>query len=137
MTALSHCGEVQNADHGSSNLLPPIIVNLSPFGCRKTSVCELLPNGDNVDGVKAIGHKEKDGGGVLNDFGDAFDTAGRSWSMELCMADSDGDGQTNGEELGDPCCEWTKESGDAPLWTSGVSNPGDDTSTSDTTKWPA
>jgi hypothetical protein len=26
--------------------------------------------------------------------------------VELCNADSDGDGKTNGEELGDPCCVW-------------------------------
>lgn len=25
---------------------------------------------------------------------------------ELCNEDSDGDGKTNGEELGDPCCVW-------------------------------
>jgi hypothetical protein len=25
---------------------------------------------------------------------------------ELCKADSDEDGKTNGEELGDPCCVW-------------------------------
>ena len=27
-------------------------------------------------------------------------------SAELCNEDSDGDGRTNGEELGDPCCVW-------------------------------
>jgi hypothetical protein len=26
--------------------------------------------------------------------------------LELCSEDSDGDGYTNGEELGDPCCTW-------------------------------
>ena len=26
------------------------------------------------------------------------------------MTDSDGDGRTNGEELGDPTCEWQKSS---------------------------
>jgi hypothetical protein len=29
-----------------------------------------------------------------------------TWTKELCEADSDGDGQTNGQELGDPCCVW-------------------------------
>ena len=28
------------------------------------------------------------------------------WTRELCEKDSDGDGFTNGEELGDPCCIW-------------------------------
>jgi hypothetical protein len=26
------------------------------------------------------------------------------WTQTLCLADSDGDGQSNGQELGDPCC---------------------------------
>ncbi len=28
------------------------------------------------------------------------------WTKELCEMDSDEDGATNGEELGDPCCKW-------------------------------
>lgn len=32
--------------------------------------------------------------------------AGNQWTLELCQRDSDGDGQTNGEELGDPDCIW-------------------------------
>ena len=31
---------------------------------------------------------------------------GHVWNRALCMADSDGDGATNGEELGDPNCVW-------------------------------
>ncbi|KAG1702284.1 hypothetical protein DVH05_010074 [Phytophthora capsici] len=96
-----------------------------------------LPNGENVTGVKAIGHTDPNGGGIRNAFGRAFYDAGHAWTKELCMSDSDRDGQTNGEELGDPCCEWTEESAKAPLWTSGVSNPGDDASTSNKAKWPA
>ena len=30
-----------------------------------------------------------------------------TWSAELCNADSDEDGRTNGEELGDPDCQWS------------------------------
>ncbi|ETI35113.1 hypothetical protein F441_18358 [Phytophthora nicotianae CJ01A1] len=96
-----------------------------------------VPNGRNVEGVKAIGHTNVNGGGIRNAFGRAFYDAGHAWTKELCMADSDRDGQTNGEELGDPCCEWTVESAKDPLWTSGVSNPGDDASTSNETMWPA
>lgn len=36
--------------------------------------------------------------------------------------DSDGDGMPNGEELGDPDCEWTP--GSSPKYTSGLSHPG-------------
>ena len=38
------------------------------------------------------------------------------------MKDSDGDGRTNGEELGDPDCTWVP--GTAPKFTSGLSHPG-------------
>ncbi|KAL7684391.1 hypothetical protein Plhal304r1_c036g0111501 [Plasmopara halstedii] len=95
-----------------------------------------VPNGANVDGVKAIGHTNSGGGGARNAFGIKFSDAGHTWTTELCTEDSDGDGQTNGEELGDPCCEWTSESAKAALWSSGVSNPGDAASTSDETLWP-
>jgi hypothetical protein len=43
----------------------------------------------------------------------------------LVHLDSDEDGQTNGEELGDPCGVWLK--GDDPLYEE-ISNPGDDQS---------
>ena len=35
-----------------------------------------------------------------------FAQQGRAWTLELCEKDSDGDGFTNGEELGAPCCVW-------------------------------
>ena len=40
----------------------------------------------------------------------------------LCLLDSDGDGRTNGVELGDPNCTWTVTNG-ATL-TPAVSHPG-------------
>mmetsp|Transcript_50422 Transcript_50422/g.109514 ORF Transcript_50422/g.109514 Transcript_50422/m.109514 type:complete len:255 (+) Transcript_50422:113-877(+) len=43
---------------------------------------------------------------LLNAFGEAFRKEGLKWSLALCQADSDGDGLSNGEELGDPCCQW-------------------------------
>ena len=33
-------------------------------------------------------------------------TPAHDWTKALCQADSDGDGRTNGEELGDPNCNW-------------------------------
>lgn len=61
----------------------------------------------------AIGHTDCRGGSVkgsdgsfLNAFGRAFRDAGYQWTQDLCEADSDGDGRSNGEELGDPCCVW-------------------------------
>jgi hypothetical protein len=44
-----------------------------------------------------------------------------SWPM-LWMLDSDGDGQTNGQELGDPCGVW--RSGQPAPRTTNISNPG-------------
>ncbi|KAL4233043.1 hypothetical protein ACF0H5_007729 [Mactra antiquata] len=42
-----------------------------------------------------------------NPFGQDFIASGHVWTTSLCQADSDGDGATNGEELGDPNCVWT------------------------------
>jgi stearoyl-CoA desaturase (delta-9 desaturase) len=56
-----------------------------------------------------------------NEFGRDFFRAGHSWTRELCMADSDGDGMTNGEELGDPECIWRV--GEAPAYDN-VTHPG-------------
>ncbi|ETM98389.1 hypothetical protein PPTG_19509 [Phytophthora nicotianae INRA-310] len=41
-------------------------------------------------------------------------TLGKLWTKELCEADSDSDGQTIGQELGDPCCEWNDETVSTP-----------------------
>ncbi|VDP84394.1 unnamed protein product [Echinostoma caproni] len=45
----------------------------------------------------------------------------QNWT-QLCRLDSDGDGLTNGQELGDPNCEWTK--GQTPSRTTNLSHPG-------------
>jgi hypothetical protein len=62
----------------------------------------LNPNGNNT-GVAAIGHINTAGGGKTNQYGSDFDKIGKkNWNQALCQRDSDGDGQTNGLELGDP-----------------------------------
>lgn len=40
----------------------------------------------------------------------------------LCDSDSDGDGMTNGAELGDPDCDWVK--GQTPKRTENITHPG-------------
>ncbi|KAE9045821.1 hypothetical protein PR003_g2188 [Phytophthora rubi] len=70
-----------------------------------------IPNGNGVSGVHALGHVNPSGGGATNAFGSAFEAAGHQWTAGLCQEDSDGDGATNGEELGDPCCSWTPSAG--------------------------
>ncbi|OQR89396.1 isoamyl acetate-hydrolyzing esterase, partial [Thraustotheca clavata] len=69
--------------------------------------CEKIPNGDSVPRVLAVGHVDPFGGGKYTQFGLDFMKANYRWSKTLCEMDSDGDGATNGEELGDPCCHWS------------------------------
>jgi MYXO-CTERM domain-containing protein len=62
-------------------------------------------------------HNNADGGGgcasppCLNQFGTAFNANGRTWNAALAALDSDGDGYTNGEELGDPEGMWRPSMG--------------------------
>lgn len=85
-----------------------------------------MPNGDRVtrNGVAwpGVGHFAAGGGGPRNAFGTAFQAAGRQWTKALCEQDSDGDGQSNGFELGDPNCEWTV--GATPARITDISHPG-------------
>lgn len=74
-----------------------------------------IPNGQKVPNPTipgsvwaGVGHENVGGGGARNPFGLDFAKAGYQWTKELCEMDSDGDGRTNGEELGDPDCEWEK-----------------------------
>jgi hypothetical protein len=91
-----------------------------------------LPNGmassDPSSGLKclALGHDKCVPGATRNTFGLDFKAAGLAWNTEFCMKDSDGDGLTNGEELGDPCCLWTPEN-KSPVGfrTTMLSHPGD------------
>lgn len=59
-------------------------------------------------------------------FANAYVSNGRKWTRALCVADSDNDGQSNGLEMGDPCCLWTV--GAAPMFSTGLSDPNSATS---------
>lgn len=62
-----------------------------------------------------MGHVNRESGGPnFNAFGAEFKRSGRNWAA-VCALDSDGDGMTNGEELGDPNCTWTVGAGDEGL----------------------
>ena len=78
------------------------------------------PNSRPTADIAAVG----EAGGVLltNPFGAAF-AADPSWAA-LCPLDSDGDGFTNGEELGDPDCVWVAGGGARPKRTDMLSHPG-------------
>ncbi|EQC41591.1 hypothetical protein SDRG_01551 [Saprolegnia diclina VS20] len=97
-----------------------LLLGLSaPLVVARAEYVSRLPNGNNVASSAMIGHVGS--GASLNAFGRDFDG---KWTVSLCQKDSDGDGQTNGQELGDPCCVWS-EGGAPPLQTRGLSNPGD------------
>eukprot|EP00756_Hemistasia_phaeocysticola_P057101 Hpha_TRINITY_DN33731_c0_g1::TRINITY_DN33731_c0_g1_i1::g.25090::m.25090 len=93
-----------------------------------------IPNGKNVvvngSPWPGVGHVATAGGGPRNQFGTDFETAGKTWTTAFCQMDSDGDGETNGEELGDPQCTWTKGSADPTKTSGSVTHPGLDTSNS-------
>ena len=58
----------------------------------------------------------------MSEFGKHFREADYKWSKELCLQDSDGDGEPNGVELGDPCCLW--QEGELPSRSWQLSDPG-------------
>ena len=104
------------------------IVNCATIAMAYPDFVNRIPNGGNVPNScsegstwSAPGHKNPSGGGATNVFGTAFESAGNSWTAALCQADSDGDGKTNGEELGDPNCTWQK--GDTNPTGSPISHP--------------
>lgn len=85
------------------------IPNGKQFQCI---ACHTSPGGPRNNFGKDIGSKYLDMSGNVK------------WGPELAKLDSDGDGFTNGEELGDP--EGTWKIGDPdPVVMSGIYNPGD------------
>ncbi|XP_071097307.1 DBH-like monooxygenase protein 1 [Haliotis cracherodii] len=87
-----------------------------------------IPNGRNLphpcvagEMWQGVGHSNPAGGGDRNQFGIDFASQGRTWA-NVCNMDSDGDGMTNGQELGDPQCIWT--TGATPARTTGLTHPG-------------
>ena len=111
----------------------PSLLRLKLFLCLILS-CEALqsfvtriPNGDKVVGPtgepwNGVGHIRPNGGGERNQFGKDFASAGYKWTADLCQKDSDCDGRTNGQELGDPHCTW--EEGKTPEVQDGITHPG-------------
>ena len=77
-----------------------------------------LPNG-NKYGI-TLGHP---GGATkkATPFALSFYSAGQKWGKAFCQADSDGDGQSNGLEMGDPCCIWA--AGKTPMIATDLSDP--------------
>lgn len=108
-------------------LLAALLAALAPPAAAYQSYQGRVPNGNKIrdgnnDPWPGVGHKARNGGGPRNAFGSDFDAAGKSWTSSLCRKDSDGDGLTNGQELGDPDCKWSP--GATPQFDTGLSHPG-------------
>ncbi|XP_041370326.1 peptidyl-glycine alpha-amidating monooxygenase-like [Gigantopelta aegis] len=106
-----------------------VLLTLVSWSCGFKRYQTLIPNGDRVphpctkDSVwGGVGHIIPEGEGRRNAFGEHFQLNGKRWTRELCLMDSDTDGRTNGEELGDPDCVWRP--GQVPSRTVNVSHPG-------------
>ena len=59
------------------------------------------------------------------------------WDTCLCQTDSDGDGMTNGEELGDPECLWVEGDADpsGDVTHPGICTPLDDAACIEVNSW--
>jgi len=115
-----------------------IVLSTSSIVRAHSNFANLIPNGHNVVGASntpwpAVGHvgprpltAAQDihigGGFPRNPFGLDFAHGGFKWTPELCAKDSDGDGVTNGHELGDPECLW--EPGRTPAREQNITHPG-------------
>ncbi|CAG5134167.1 unnamed protein product [Candidula unifasciata] len=106
------------------------LTTVAAFG----SFQSLIPNGAKVPDPcsttgglwSGVGHLVPGGGGLRNPFGSDFQLAGHAWNEILCKKDSDGDGKTNGEELGDPECGWSTTNGaslETPTGQPGICEP--------------
>ena len=118
---------------------PAIVAIFLGFGSfqsveARSSRVNQVPNGTVIGCVAC--HVNPAGGGTRNDFGKqveanfltAFDFTGQvMWGAELAALDADGDGVSNGAELGDPDGVWNRgeDAGDPDLAT----RPGDAAST--------
>jgi hypothetical protein len=88
---------------------------------------DTIPNGNRIS---CVGCHTDDVGPDLNPFGTSIlgtlnapvDAGGMPNWAEVRALDSDGDGQSNGQELGDPCGTW--QVGQPEPRITGISNPG-------------
>jgi hypothetical protein len=106
---------------GPFQLLPTLALFLAVTAQAEERFVSMIPNGKVSNCLNC--HLRAAGDGPRNAFGNAVNNALRSnrnfWTASLAALDSDGDGFTNGEELGDPEGDGTAVAG------ARVTNPGD------------
>ncbi len=112
----------------TTTLLVAVVLALLPLASAYDYYRGYVPNGALISN-RAFGHYSfgKASSSNTNAFGSDFNGQGAVWTQFLCRRDSDRDGFTNGWELGDPCCVWTR-GGAAPFTSYGISNPADPSS---------
>ncbi len=88
-----------------------------------SSYVSRIPNGATFSCANC--HVNPAGGGTRTPFGEAFRSNSHLWNAALAALDSDGDGYSNGVELGDPNGTWASGQPNPP---GPVYNPGDATS---------
>jgi hypothetical protein len=103
-------------DRTMLRFLSTLLLLASTYGYRQDLA--KLPNGNSYG--LTLGHP----GGVTGrttKIASSFYAMGQTWNKAFCLADADGDGQSNGLEMGDPCCKWSP--GQVPQFTTGLSDP--------------
>lgn len=122
--------EMRSSFHRTTlaTLVAASVLTLPAVAAAEGSYADAIPNGGGCDTCHTASMPD------VNDFGADMGTGTPDWSA-LWNLDSDGDGQTNGEELGDPCGDWTV--GATPARETDISNPGDANDTSADPNTPA
>lgn len=103
-------------DRTMLRLLSTLLLLASTYGYRQDLA--KLPNGNSYG--LTLGHPGGATGRTTN-IASSFYKMGQTWNKAFCLADADGDGQSNGLEMGDPCCKWSP--GQVPQFTTGLSDP--------------
>jgi hypothetical protein len=87
-----------------------LIVLTTPANAKLIEV-KKIPNGkkNSCDNCHQPGTESTD---KLTPFGNDYMKNGKKWNSSIAGKDSDGDGMTNGQELGDPDGTWKKGDSD-------------------------
>ena len=93
----------------------PLMSAVEGYASRRN----LIPNAYSSE----YSQNQIDNVGHTGGFRYSLHAAGLMWTLALCQADDDSDGQSNGLEVGDPCCTWAQ--GTVAQFTTDLSYPGE------------